>query len=114
MNSRFAKAESLYQEWQAQLTEREEGIMGLLLRVGILSREETYETGNTKVFMRNVKSTIKKSQIKGPTLIFQPTLKEVLRTIKKLEDIGTMKLDQDGLPLWFYQNTKDIDKMMKG
>lgn len=89
MNPIFAKTESLYKGWQSQLTEREEGIMILLFEVGKNSRVETYTTGDTKAFMRNVKSTI-----------------------KKLEKIGMMKLDEDGLPRWFYRDWDDIEKMM--
>ncbi|MEH7543660.1 hypothetical protein CN939_30650 [Bacillus thuringiensis] len=112
MNPIFAKTESLYKRWQSKLTEREEGIMILLFEVGKNSRVETYTTGDTKVFMRNVKSTIKKFKINGPTIIFQPNWNETLRTIKKLEQIGMMKLDEDGLPRWFYRDWDDIEEMM--
>ncbi len=104
-----AKLNTLGENWMSQLNEREEGIMHLLLQVGTNSRAETYITGNTKIFMRNVKSFIKKNKIQGPTQTFQPTLSEVLRTIKKLEKIGMMKIDKEGLPKWGYQ---DFDKII--
>ncbi|ARK29042.1 hypothetical protein [Halalkalibacter krulwichiae] len=110
MNEIIKETDTLFKGWLSQLTEKEEGIMQLLLQVGIDSRYETYTTGNKKAFMRNLKSKIKKIKLQGPTITFQPTWNETLRTIKKLERIGMMKIDEEGLPVWMYQ---DIDRILE-
>ena len=114
MNKIDAFMGPIAQDWISQMTEREEGIMQLLLEIVSLSRAETYCTGNTNDFLKNVKSAIKKYKLKGPTITFQPTWNEVLRTIKKLERIGMMKIDEDGLPEWLYRNWKKIEDMIEG
>ncbi|WHZ01176.1 hypothetical protein QNH48_19430 [Neobacillus sp. YX16] len=94
------KAKPFYYQAMSQLTPEQQIISRILFEIGASVREQAIVEINKNLFMDNVKYAIKKMKHNRST--FKPSLNQVKKTMKRLEQIGYMKLDEDGLPLWFY------------
>ncbi|QAS51833.1 hypothetical protein [Halobacillus litoralis] len=108
MNPYILKSKPIYEKAMSQLSWEEQTITMILFEVGSRVRVDALTLGRKDFFLVNVKYTIKKMKTNGSD--WYPSRNQVRKTIKKLNEIGFMKIDDDGLPLWFY---KDIEYLLE-
>lgn len=94
-------AMKLKKDLEEKLTYNERTLTMYMFEVGRRVRMEALMSGNKNWFMENLQHSIKHHNKKAPT--DKMKFKDFKVLMKKLERVGLMKIDLDGLPLWGYR-----------